>query len=176
MNDLFCSIEEELPLVIQLRMDQGDMTRWASNTGNLRERFAAALCKAFGIPDDQIHVENVELDKGVIHLVVRPPYGKNVVDGLNGNAEDAAARMAAVRICCLELDAHVESITLGEFGLQVENRLMDPRWNKKYVRPEDKEENTHYWATPIDQGGKPYFCPSGLLTNSLHSIRAISDP
>lgn len=161
---------EELPLIIQLRMDEGEMERWGSNANSLRERFAAALCKAFGIPEKQINVDDVELSKGVIHLIVRPPYGKNVVDSLNGNAEDAASRMAAVRKCCLELDAHVESITLGEFGLEVENRLMDPRWNKKYVRPEEVTADTHYWATPIDQGGKPYFCPSGLLRKSLRLI------
>jgi hypothetical protein len=165
-----CSIVEELPLVIQLRMDEGELERWGDSSNGLRERFAAALCKAFGIPENQINVEDVELSKGIIHLLVHPPYGKNVVDSLNGNAADAASRMAAVRKCCLELDAHVESITLGEFGLKVENRLMDPRWNKKYVRPEEKQEGTESWANSIDQGGKPYYCPSGSLTNSIRSI------
>ena len=147
--------------MIQLEVDKTDMDQWEANSDGIRERFAANLCEAFGIPKKQIRVERVDREKAVIHLVVFPPYGQQVVDGLNGGAKDAAARMRAVRQCCVDIDAQVESITLGEFGLKIEHRLMDPRWNKKYSWPPGNLPGEHYWAKPLIYGGKPYHCPSG---------------
>ena len=137
------------------------MDQWVANTDGIRERFAAVLCQAFHIPDKKIRVDGVDADKCIILLCVLPPYGKNVIDSLNGTATDAAARMQAVRKCCLDVNANVESITLGELGLKVEDKLMDPRWNRKYAWPNSSPDDGQYWADPIDQGGRPYYCPSG---------------
>jgi hypothetical protein len=144
-----------------LELNNTDMDRWVANKDGIREEFAAALCRAFEIPEKKIRVDNVERDKGIIYLCVQPPYGKKVIDSLNGSAVDAAARMQAVRKCCRDLNANVESITLGELGLKIEDRLMDPRWNKNYVWPDSNPNEGDYWATPIIRGGKPYYCPSG---------------
>jgi hypothetical protein len=150
-----------VPIDIKLGLDGTNIDKWVANEDGIQQRFAAALCKAFLIPANKIRVENFERDKGVIHLCVLPPFGKNVIDSLNGTALDAAARMDAVRKCCLDFSASIESITLGEFGLKIEDRLMDPRWNKNYVWAHSNRDEGQHWATPIIQGGKPYYCPSG---------------
>jgi len=137
------------------------MDRWVANTDGIREQFGAALCGALQIPEKKIRVDNVDRDKGIIYLFVQPPYGKKVIDSLNGTATDAASRMQAVRKCCGNFNANVESITIGEFGLKIEDRLMDPRWNKNYIWSNDNPNEGHYWANPIMRGDKPYYCPSG---------------
>jgi hypothetical protein len=147
--------------MFQLDIDKADMDEWDENKDGIRERFASNLCEAFCIPKKKIHVQRVDRENGIIYLCAQPPYGKKVVDSLNGGAKDAAARMKAVRKCCVEIDARVDSITLGEFGLKIENRLMDPRWNKKYCWPPGNVPGEHYWVNPLMYGGKPYHCPSG---------------
>lgn len=154
-------VAQELPVIIQLELNKTNMERWDVNSDGIRERFGAALCQAFGIPDKKIRVDRVDRDKGIVYLCVQPPYGKNVVDGLNGTDPDAAARMKAVRQCCLDLNANIESITLGEFGLKVEDKLMDPRWNKIYIWPGENIPEGQLWSQPIMTGGQPYYCPSG---------------
>ncbi len=154
-------IDEELPIMIQLEVDDSDMDQWENNVDGIRERFLANLCEALDIPSENIRMDGVDQNKAMIFLCVLPPYGKIVVDRLNGGAPDAAARMQAVRKCCLDIDANVESITLGEFGLNIEDKLMDPRWNKKYGWPGRTAADEEYWATPLNRGGKSYFCPSG---------------
>ena len=139
------------------------MEAFRTNRNNIRQRLAAGLCEALNIPVDNIRIDEVDAKRGILHLRVLPPFGRAVVDSLNGNAPDAAARMVAVRKCCIDFDAQVESFTLGEFGLQVEDRLMDPRYNKQYIWPGQTIEGGQCWAKPIDQGGKPYFCPSGWM-------------
>ncbi|CAF4255159.1 unnamed protein product, partial [Rotaria sordida] len=113
------------------------MKQWAINTDGIQERFGVALCQAFGKPPKYIRVDSIDSDEAIINIYIRPPYGKNVIDSLNGTAPAAAVRMQAVRKCCCDFNANVESITLGEFG--------------------------QYWLNPIDQGGKPYYCPSGWI-------------
>ena len=154
-------LAQELPVIIQLELNKTDMQRWEANTEGVREQLAAALCRAFRIPDKKIRVDRVEGDKGMVYLRVQPPYGKNVIDGLNGTDPDAVARMKEVRQCCLDLNANIESITLGEFGLKIEDKLMDPRWNKVYIWPGETIPEGQLWAQPIMQGGQPYYCPSG---------------
>jgi hypothetical protein len=154
-------IAQELPIIIRLEVNNNNMDRWVANTDGIREQFGATLCRAFLIPNKNIRVDRVEGDEGIIYLCVLPPYGKNVIDSLNGSAPDALSRIEAVRKCCRDLNANIESITLGEFGLKIEDRLMDPRWNKKYIWPNSKPDEGHYWANPIMQGGRPYYCPSG---------------
>jgi hypothetical protein len=148
-------------MIIQLDPNSTDMERWAANTDGIREKFGTALCQAFLIPNKNIRVDDVERDKGIIYLCALPPYGKNVIDSLNGTAPDALARMKAVRRCCSDIRLNVETITLGNFGLKIEDRLMDPRWNKTYVWPDSDSDKGQYWTTPIMQGDKPYYCPSG---------------
>ena len=158
---------QELPIVIKLELNRVDIERWANNTDGIREQFASALCQALVVPAKNIRVVDIDRNQGIIFLCVQPPFGKKVIDSLNGSAPDAVARMQAVRKCCRELNAVVESITLGEFGLKVEDRLMDPRWNKIYVWPNSDSDKGEYWAKPINQGGKPYYCPSGEENNFI---------
>ena len=148
-------------MVIQLDMSNTDIEQWIGNQDGIQDKFGTNLCQAFGIPNKNIRVANVDRDKGIINLCVLPPFGKNVIESLNGSAPDAVARMQAVRKCCNDVRANVESITLGEFGLKIENKLMDPRWNKVYVWPNSDKSEGQYWSTPIQQGGEPYYCPSG---------------
>jgi hypothetical protein len=155
-------------MIIQLDINNSNIEQWVVNQDGIREKFGTDLCQAFGIPKKNIRVANVDRDKGIIHLGVLPPYGKNVIDNLNGVAPDAAARMQAVRKCCNDVRANVESITLGEFGLKIENRLMDERWNKVYVWPNSDPSEGEYWPTPIQQGGEPYYCPSGKSHSAVH--------
>ncbi|CAF3522358.1 unnamed protein product, partial [Rotaria sordida] len=154
---------QELFILIRLDTDRTDMKKWAINIDGIQERFGAGLCQAFGIPSTCIRVDSIDADEAIINMCIRPPYGKNVVDSLNGTAPDAAVRMQAVRKCCCDFNANVESITLGEFGLKIEDRLMDPRWNKKYAWSNDNPDEGQYWSNPINQGGKPYYCPSGWI-------------
>ncbi len=148
-------------MLVQFEINNTDLDEWADNRDEIHQRFAAGLCRAFHIPEKNIRVDRFERDKGVVHICVLPPYGKDVIDNLHGTAKDAAARMQAVRECCIDLHAHVESMTLGEFGLKIEDKLMDPRWNKTYIWPNSNPNEGEYWSTPINQGGKPYYCPSG---------------
>ncbi|CAF1383711.1 unnamed protein product [Adineta ricciae] len=152
--------DNELGFMFQLEANDAEMDQWVNNTNGIRDVFVRNLCEAFGIPNKKIRFVNVDREKGIVQLRVLPPFGKQVVDGLNGGAVDAHARMQAVRKCCLDINANVESITLGEFGLNIEHRLMDPRWNKAYGW-EHGESGTEFWSTPINRGGRPYFCPSG---------------
>ena len=154
-------LAQELPVIIQLELNRNDMDRWDATNDGIREQFAAGLCKAFRVPDKKIRVHHVERDKGVVILRVQAPHGKDVVDALNGTNPDAVARMKAVRQCCVDLNANIESITLGEFGLKVEDKLMDPRWNKTYIWPDESTEGGECWIKPIEQGGAPYHYPSG---------------
>ena len=146
--------------MFQLEADDAEMDQWVNNTNGIRDVFVRNLCEAFGIPNKKIRFISIDREKGIVQLRVLPPFGKQVVDGLNGGAVDAHARMQAVRKCCLDINANVESITLGEFGLRIEDRLMDPRWNKAYGGGPG-ETGTEFWSTPINRGGRPYFCPSG---------------
>ncbi|CAF1418472.1 unnamed protein product, partial [Rotaria sordida] len=128
------------------------MKQWAINTDGIQERFSAALCQAFGIPPKYIRVDSIDSDEAIINICIRPPYGKNVIDSLNGTAPAAAVRMQAVRKCCCDLKANVESITLGEFdGV------------KKYAWSNNNPDEGQYWSNPINQDGKPYYCPSGWI-------------
>ena len=172
---IFSLVVDDLPVIIQLITHGWDPETFRENKNNIRQRLAKGLCTALEIPSDNIQVENVDYDKGRVHLRVAHPHGKVVVDALNGNAPDAAKRMAAVKKCCEDLHVPVESITLGEFGLHVENRLMDPRFNKRYVWAHEKGPGLEYWAKPLDYGGKPYYCPSGWMRYGVKVAETTAD-
>jgi hypothetical protein len=53
-----------------------------------------------------------------------------VIDSLNGTAPDSAAGIEALRKCCLSVNLNIETITLVDFGLKIEDRLMDLQWNR----------------------------------------------
>ncbi|CAF1324993.1 unnamed protein product [Adineta steineri] len=152
---------EELPVMFELKADAAFMNQFKNNSNEVQERFIEGLCQAFSIPRGKICMKNIDCDKAIICILILPPYGKKVVDSLNGSASDAVARRNAVNRCFSDINADVESVTLGEFALEVEGRLMDPRWNKNYIWSSDNRAEGEYWATPINQGGRPYFCPSG---------------
>ncbi|CAF1526108.1 unnamed protein product [Adineta steineri] len=152
---------EELPVMFELVRDTSFMNQFKNNSNGVQEQFIKSLCQAFSIPSGKIRMKDIDCDKAIICILISPPYGKGVVDSLIGNSEDAVARMEAICKCCKDIDANVESITLGDFGLEVEGRLMDPRWNKNYVSSSNDRSEGEYWVSPINQGGKPYHCPSG---------------
>jgi phosphoribosylformylglycinamidine (FGAM) synthase PurS component len=49
-------IDEELPIMIQLEVDDSDMDQWENNVDGIRERFLANLCEALDIPSENIHI------------------------------------------------------------------------------------------------------------------------
>ncbi|CAF3732250.1 unnamed protein product [Rotaria sp. Silwood1] len=138
-------------------------------TGDIREPSALL------IPDGNIRITRVESGSVIVIGYVMPPYGKNVIEGLNGNARDSAARIEAVRQSCSSYNGQVESITLGDFGLSIDHKLMDPAWNRKYLwSPEDPEKG-EYWKRSLNRGGRPYFCPSGAITSVCIEEIALTD-
>ena len=85
-----------------------------------------------------------------------------MIDSLNGTSLDSPARIKAVRESCSSVKGQVESITLGEYGLSIDRKLMDAKWNREYLWTKSAAGEGEYWEKSIDRGGKPYFCPSGL--------------
>ncbi len=154
------NIVENLPITIHL--EEVSMNQWSRNSNQIQDKFISALCQAFLIPIGSISITKIECGSVLIRASVKAPYGKNVIDSLNGNAPDSPARIKAVRECCLSVKGRVESITVGRYGLSINCKLMDPLWNIKYLRPKSNTGEGEYWEKPIDRGGKPYFCPSGL--------------
>jgi hypothetical protein len=157
---LLRNIVENLPITIHL--EEVNMNEWLKNVNKIQDKFISALCQAFLIPIGSIRIINVECGSVLIRAYVEPPYGKNVIDSLNGTAPDSPARLKAVRECCLSVKGNVQSITLGKYGLSIDRKLMDPLWNRKYLWFKSDTDEGEYWEKPIDRGGKPYFCPSGL--------------
>ena len=149
----------ELQLLIQLT--NVDVEQWSTNANGIREQFGVALCLAFVIPIDQIRIDGFEPDDMTLKAVVLAPYGKTVTDCLNGTAPDSAARIEAIQKCCASMNVKIQTITLGTAGLNIEDRLMDPQWNRKYTFPDEQTEDGEYWVEPLIRGGKPYHCPSG---------------
>ncbi len=54
-----------------------------------------------------------------------------------------------------------EKLGIRECGLQIQNILMDPIWNKVYVWGKTDVQQEVYWPGSINRGNKPYYCPSG---------------
>jgi hypothetical protein len=148
-------------MMFRLQTPKSDRNSWTQNDDQFREKFCSGLCRVIGIPPGNIKLKQFDAEGGLIYLYVIAPHGKVVVDRLNGNAPDTAARVVAVRKYFEEQHMKVESLTLGEFGLKVEQRLMDPRFNKTYSGAFEDSGNGVNWTTPINQGGKPYHCPRG---------------
>lgn len=153
----------DVPIILHLDKNDANVDQWIAKDDRSKERFAKNLCEAFGIPTNKIQIERIDTGEGVIHLRVVPPYGKDVIDRMNGHAPDAAARMNAVRKCCEDLHVPVKSLTFGDLGLEIEDKLMDPRWNRVYPWPDEKVSDGVFWKDPIDRGHRPYYCPSGSL-------------
>ncbi|CAF1324975.1 unnamed protein product [Adineta steineri] len=152
--------EEELPVTFELKADAAFMNQFKNNSNEVQERFIKSLCQAFSIPSGEIRIKNIDCDKAIICILISKPHGTVVVKILIGGVEDAVARKEAVCKCFSDINANVDSIILGEVALEVEGRRMDPRWNKNYVSSSN-DPTGQYWANSINQGGKPYFCPSG---------------
>ena len=151
---------QKLPISIHLKGP--DFNEWSKNVNGIQEKFSSALCQAFLIPNGSILIIKVDRGSIIISGQVKPPYGKSIIDSLNGTALDSPARIKAVRECCSRFGGTIESITIGEFNLSIGHKLMDPLWNRKYLWAKSDTEKGQYWEKPIDRGGKPYFCPSGL--------------
>lgn len=154
-------LENQVQVTLQLEPNVPELKILANNTNGIQEKLNAGLCQSFRIPDKTIRIKEIQIEKALADLLVQPPYGKNVIEGLNGTAVDAVEKVQAMRKCFQDLNINVQSIILGEFGLKIQDKLMDPRWNKTYVGPNSENENGDFWVQPIDRGGKPYYCPSG---------------
>lgn len=148
-----------------------DVEQWSKNSDRIQEKFSAALCEAFLIPLGNIRITGIDSPDANIHAYVVPPYGKNVIDSLNGTAKDSPVRIKAVRECCLAFKGKIESIGVGEMGLSIDKKLMDPLWNRKYLWAKSDTEEGEFWEKSIDRGGKPYFCPSGSYIARLARVR-----
>lgn len=129
-----------------------------------KDSFKNALSKALDIPEISVEIEEVKVEDKVVHGKFRKPYGKKAVDVFNGTASDSVDRMEKLRVECESFGVKLDTITLGEYNLDVEDRLMDPKWNITYRWPnEPNSTGTNYWDKSLVRGGKPYFCPSGLF-------------
>lgn len=155
----FYKIVEELPLSIKLVNINID--DWSTNLNKVQDLFISALCLAFLLPVDTIRTECFVSANSTLKTVVLPPYGKILIESLNGTAVDSAARIEAVRKCCMSTNVKIELITVGDFGLNIESKLMDPQWNRKYIFADENNESGQYWKEPLIRGGKSYYCPSG---------------
>jgi len=158
---LFENSVDDLP--VSFRLLNANLKEWENNVNKIQEKFCSSLCQAFGIKDGSIKIKGIESGSVIIRAYVSPPHGKTVVDSLNGALTDSPQRISAVRQCLSTFDGEIESITLGEFGLEIDKKLMDPKWNRKYVHTANDPDGGEYWDKPIPRGGKPYYCPSGLL-------------
>lgn len=156
---LLCNVVQELSIAIKLVDVNTD--EWLTNQNGIQDQFIIALCMAFLIPTNKMRVDGFTSTNSTLQIFALPPYGKNVIESLNGTSVDSSARIEAVRKCCSSMHVKVESISLGDCGLNIENKLMDPQWNRKYTFSNEDADGGQYWETPLDRGGKPYFCPSG---------------
>ncbi len=140
---------KELPLIMRL---DADFNTWSSNKSAIQQQFCSALSNAFNLPKDAIRIVRVEQGSAILHARIQPPHGQVVIDKVSNTD--------IIQKCCTKFNSRIYSITLGEFGLTVEKRVMDPRWNKVYVHSHGQPGGT-YWAGSLNRGGKPYFCPKG---------------
>jgi hypothetical protein len=154
------NIVEKMPMSIHL--EEADINEWTKNINRIQDQFSSSLCRAFDIPDMSIRITEVKYGSVIIIAYVLPPYGSNVIDCLNGVASDSPARIKAVRKCCLAVKGKIQSITLGDCGLSIDHKLMDPMWNRIYAWSNKNSNEGQFWEKPLNRGGKPYFCPSGL--------------
>jgi len=140
-----------------------NINQWSTNTNGIQDQFSVTLCVVLLIPIDKIRVDGLASDNSTLQAYVLPPYGKNVIDNLNDTAPDSTARIEALQKCCLSMNAKIETIKLNDFVLNIEDRLMDPQWNQKYIFLDEECEDGQYWTYPLDRGGKNYNCPSGWM-------------
>jgi len=118
------------------------------------------------LPPDALTIERVEKGSVILHLVIHPPHGQLVVEQISRhekNDPSSALNVEAIQKCCEKFNSHLHSIILGKYGLTIEKRLMDFKWNKRYVDRHGKAGGI-YWSTPLNRGGKPYFCPEGRMS------------
>ncbi|CAF1207748.1 unnamed protein product [Adineta steineri] len=130
--------------------------------GNLNQGHGLRTIQLQEVQSDHPMLIPVSCANNSVDLTAAKLKNLKVKDEASGNIDpyDALAEMEAMHKCCKDIDENVESITLGEFGLEIEGRLMDPRWDKNYVWS-SKDSAGEYWENPRNQGGKPYYCPSG---------------
>lgn len=143
-------------------MDGANIDQWSKNSNHIQEEFSSSLCRALRIPDRSIRISGIESGSVIIHAYVFAPYGINFIDSLNGTAPDSAERIKSFQRCCAAVAADIRSITIGDFALSIDHRLMDQQWNRRYLYSRFDNEKGEYWEGSINRGGKPYFCPSGL--------------
>lgn len=150
---------------IAIHLEKANYNNWSTNVNGIQDTFTSALCRAFLIPLKSVKSTSVtrveQAGVVIVHALVSPSYGKNVADCLNGTAADSPQRIQAIAQCWDPSNGKIESITLGDTGLSIDNKLMDPKWNKIYRWPSDNDDKADYWSGSIDRGGQSYFCPSG---------------
>jgi len=142
-----------------LRLD-GDFHRWSTNQSAIRQQFCANLTNIFQLPKDSLRIVRVEQGSAVLHIIAPVPYGQVMVEKLAKDSEIARLNMEKLKECCRKFASPLCSVTLGEMGLKIEDRVMDPSWNRIYVFSRGQTNGT-FWLGSLDRGGKPYFCPKG---------------
>jgi hypothetical protein len=137
-----------------------DFETWSKNESAIQQRFCATLSKTFELPADSIRITRVEQGSTILHIIVRPPHGEVIIKKLSSTDSISYKNNDLIEECGKRCDCRIYSIVLGKFGLSVEERVMDPRWNKVYTHSYGQSDGT-FWTGSLDRGGKPYFCPKG---------------
>lgn len=145
---IFCfHLAQPLPLVVTLDEDIADWDE-SKNGARKKDAYITQICRQLNIPPHAFKIERIEAGSTRVYGIVRPPYGEVVLDYFS--VDD-------VELKNLSESGIITSITLGRFGLNVNDQALFPRWNRVYFSGTD---GTH-WTGSLDRAGKPYFCPTG---------------
>lgn len=141
---------------------EADFDAWSTNREAIRQRFCAALSNTLGFPKDTIRIARVEQGSTILRILILAPHGQEFLEKFTGVDSRVLQQMELLQKCCAKFNSRICSVTLGECGLDIQEKIMDPRWNKVYTYTYGSPDGTH-WVGSLDRGGKPYFCPKGKL-------------
>jgi hypothetical protein len=136
-----------LPLTVTLSEDYESWQRSESGASK-KSVYIAQICKQLNIPHDAFRIERIEAGSTLVYGVVLPPHGKVVMKYFS--VDDAELDSLSQR-------DKITMITLGRFGLNVNDQVLFPTWNRVY----SDESGGTYWTGSLDRAGKPYYCPVG---------------
>eukprot|EP01103_Thecamoeba_quadrilineata_P008097 TRINITY_DN17881_c0_g1_i1.p1 TRINITY_DN17881_c0_g1~~TRINITY_DN17881_c0_g1_i1.p1 ORF type:complete len:612 (-),score=116.74 TRINITY_DN17881_c0_g1_i1:65-1711(-) len=121
-------------------------------SGNLADfqeiSFKQEFCKRANIPVNSLEVDIVRSGSPVIIecRILREPDLDDVIKAVNRGDLNSLK---------------LKSILIGNYGVDIGQAVMDPKWNKEYR----KGPGGTYWESDLidktNRGGIPYFCPLG---------------
>lgn len=149
---------------------EADFEAWSTNRAAIRQQFCATLSNSLGFPKDTIRITRVEQGSTILRILIVAPYGQDFLEKFSGTDSRTLKHMESLQKCCKKFNSRICSVTLGETGLDIQEKIMDPRWNRTYTYEYGAPGGT-FWTGSIDQGGKPYFCPKG--NHRLKIVRSI---